>query len=78
MIITRIQMFCEGDKCDEFFPQEGSVDGVIWTLLDLRNAAMKKGWRRKAEHTHIADLCPKCAVKTPRKSKKKGVEYASV
>lgn len=58
MIVSRIQLFCQGMKtgCEDFFPKEGPVDGAIYTHGALRKMAKKNGWSRIDD----MDVCPNC------------------
>ena len=68
MIVQRIQLFCDGQGCGKYFPDEGPVNGQLINASELRQAASEFGWtkRRKTNggfsHT---DLCPKCSEKGP-------------
>jgi hypothetical protein len=58
MIVSRIQISCDGDHgIDIHFPEDGAVDGAIFTYAALRREARKAGWSCKTG----ADFCPTCA-----------------
>jgi hypothetical protein len=59
MIVTRIQLYC--NECPTFFPEEGPVDGAIYSMQDLRAAAAQHDWKRKC--SPLRDICPACAGK---------------
>lgn len=62
MIVTRIQLHCANEKCDAFFPENGALDGAIYTPFDLRQAARReKNWARRVNGDgFLVDVCPKC------------------
>jgi hypothetical protein len=58
MIVTRIQLFCDGDHgMDIYFPEDGPMDGAILTAAELRKEAKKAGWGRTRAGM---DLCESC------------------
>jgi hypothetical protein len=72
VIATRHQLYCNSEHCQSFFPNEGPVDGAIYSPQDLRIAAQKHGWRQR--RNPMRDLCPKCWAKyidLPRKGGRK-------
>jgi hypothetical protein len=61
MIVTRIQLFCDRDHGIEIhFPEDGSVDGAIFTEGMLRTEAKKSGWGRAQAGGGYIDLCADC------------------
>lgn len=65
MIVIRMQLYCEWDGCESFFPLEGPVDGALYTVADLRAIARKHSWSR----TGGKDVCSGCKVKIDRGAK---------
>jgi hypothetical protein len=60
VIVTRLQLYCDGDHgIDIYFPEDGAVDGAILTPHELRKEAKKAGWSR-TRGTMPQDLCPSC------------------
>ena len=60
MIVTRIQLNCDGEHGIEIhFPEDAPMDdGAILTAHELRKEAKKEGWAR----IDGQDLCPDCKV----------------
>jgi hypothetical protein len=57
MIVTRIQLYCDGEHGIEIhFPEDAPMDGAILTPHELRKEAKKAGWAR----IEGQDLCPDC------------------
>lgn len=65
MIAMRIQLYCDEDhSLPIFFPEDGPLDGAMYTLGDLRIEARKKGWGRRINSCGtLMDLCPDCNAK---------------
>lgn len=71
MIVTRIQLFCSEHGCENHYPEDGALDGAIFTPADLRAQAYNRaGWRRAKTGFGLEDLCPSCHAK--RSTKRKG------
>lgn len=66
MIVTRMQLYCDGDHGIEIhYPDNGAVDGAMFTAAELRREARHvAGWAR----IKGCDLCADCA-RSERKSK---------
>ncbi len=66
-VVTRMQIFCDGQDCKVYFPADGPIDGKIVTMTELREVARDFGWtlRRKASTGGFGhcDLCPTCTAK---------------
>lgn len=61
MIVSRIQLYCDQDHgVDVYFPEEGPVEGAIFTPAMLREDAKKQGWGRANDGARLVDLCPDC------------------
>jgi hypothetical protein len=57
MIVTRIQIYCDGEHgIDIHFPEDAPMDGSILTAHELRMEAKKAGWSRRQGQ----DLCEGC------------------
>ena len=79
MIVTRFQIHCDGDHgIPIFWPEEGAVDGAIYTPAEARQDARKAGWGRRSDQGGYVDLCPDCLsthkseMKRSRRPEKKG------
>ena len=70
MIASKIQLYCDGDHgIPIHFPEDGALDGTVFSHADLRREAHKEGWRR-TQGDWKQDLCPECAgTIKPKKSK---------
>jgi hypothetical protein len=65
MIVTRIQLYCDGEHGIEIhFPEDAPMDGAILTASELRKEAKKEGWAR----IEGRDLCDECNAKITRMS----------
>jgi hypothetical protein len=61
MIVSRFQIFCDGEHRDDvYWPEEGAVDGAIYTAGEARSEARKEGWGRADDGRRLLDLCPAC------------------
>jgi hypothetical protein len=65
MIVTRIQLHCSWIDCRNHFPEDGALDGAIFTSTMVRKEARAHGWTR----TEQMDLCPSCSAKLNRAAK---------
>lgn len=58
MIVTRIQLYCDGEHGIEIhFPEDGPMDGAILTAHELRQEAKKAGWGRTRDGRDLCDTC---------------------
>lgn len=72
MIVSRIQLYCDQDHGVEvYFPDEGPVDGQIFTAAMLREDAKEHGWGRANDGARPVDLCPDCLKDHKRSMRKK-------
>lgn len=61
MIVSRIQLYCDGDHgIPIYFPDDGAIDGSILSPAQVRIEARKDGWGRANDGVRLVDLCPDC------------------
>ena len=65
MIVTRIQLHCSWLDCRNHFPEDGALDGAIFTPAMVRKEARAVGWTR----TDNMDLCRSCSAKIAHAAK---------
>lgn len=62
MIVQRIQLHCDGERCSNHFPEDGALDAVIFTAMEVRKEAKAAKWRCDTVKTQFGairrDLCP--------------------
>lgn len=62
MMMTALQIHCDGENCEVHYPEAGAADGAIFTPGDVRKMAKNHGWKRVGGR----DLCIACEQKVQR------------